>query len=1005
MAERIYKLQPERTMELRGFDHLGAAAAMHGVGPQGFTVSGVFRDAADFAVLVLYNADNFYEHPRLKYLPDFDFSGICLEFDADYSGLMPLDCGKYPTIDWPYLGVLRPDGVREKIRLSDYATPMGQPNTPAEGVFHIQGENLQGYDRLTLWYQNLAFDYIVPGKVWTVWGYTAGNPGRAHSVMVENRAYVYIEQAGDTAAAIAAALAERMNGTVEGYTADPSVAASASGAELTLRAKGDSGGTVEVAGSGFPVETLHMIGATTVCRALAAMINGTDYTAAQTPFALAAAAEGTALRVWTREGGFDADFIRLYAVWKNEGLRTSEEWVQLQGGQSVATLRVRLDFSALGLSSIRQMWMTFAPRLRNGEEYTGGRWSAVFSNWTVTGPEETRRLKVASTGSVRVNSAEPVCRYEGAWQDITGFYYANVARKAWTEDAKVTVRYYCGQAHELWLGTELGERAGTVRVEVDGMALPNARLSHGELAPPVATRVRLSGMLAAGEHVVTLTMAEGPEFVFDFLEAAVPGDVPEAAVIRGNVSPALDYSTDHAYKLPPARILWMFDKLGYRGPVNEYIGVFWWNARKRVGGYAPQLEMTFSGEFEAGDQILMNIGGQACGKTVFPHETNAVLARHFAFLINATYVGVYAVAEENRLKVVSRSAAKAYEMAVTMTVERAGASQGAVTGDGWLLGGWMGTWEVDTEAAQPLNEGAWEWHRDFYSQCAARGLEVTTACSMELVNPPEAFAARYADGQAVVTDVGFGGLRSTHCAFRSDVLAYQKKAYGELAGLMAAAGLRPGLQFGEFTWWYFASGAGMAYYDEETRAAAEAALGRPPRVFTGPNDDPGVNGGADAAFLRGRLRDHVAALAAHVRGLHPAARLEVLFPYDVNHPAPKGVHQLGGRLNRHVNLPAEWESAGGSGLDGFKLEALDFGAWSRDLDLMRECQRFAAGLGWPGEKLRMMTPVFRAGYPWQKEVASALELGFGAVNLWAFDHVCIYGLEWGQGGGRAGFGG
>ena len=49
VSERIHKLQPDRTIQLRGFDHLGAAAAMHSATAQGFTVSGVFRDAADFA--------------------------------------------------------------------------------------------------------------------------------------------------------------------------------------------------------------------------------------------------------------------------------------------------------------------------------------------------------------------------------------------------------------------------------------------------------------------------------------------------------------------------------------------------------------------------------------------------------------------------------------------------------------------------------------------------------------------------------------------------------------------------------------------------------------------------------------------------------------------------------------------------------------------------------------------------------------------------------------------
>ena len=42
-------------------------------------------------------------------------------------------------------------------------------------------------------------------------------------------------------------------------------------------------------------------------------------------------------------------------------------------------------------------------------------------------------------------------------------------------------------------------------------------------------------------------------FYFDFLEAVVPTDVPEPLPARTNVSPALDYSTDHTYKLSPGR--------------------------------------------------------------------------------------------------------------------------------------------------------------------------------------------------------------------------------------------------------------------------------------------------------------------------------------------------------------------------------------------------------------------------------------------------------------------
>ncbi len=87
-------------------------------------------------------------------------------------------------------------------------------------------------------------------------------------------------------------------------------------------------------------------------------------------------------------------------------------------------------------------------------------------------------------------------------------------------------------------------------------------------------------------------------------------DVPDALPAVSTFSPALDYSTDHTYKLSPARLMWSFDKLGFTGPMNEYLGVFWWNQRQRVGGSIPSATVTFSGSFVPGDAIYLNIGGQ-----------------------------------------------------------------------------------------------------------------------------------------------------------------------------------------------------------------------------------------------------------------------------------------------------------------------------------------------------------------------------------------------------------
>ena len=101
----------------------------------------------------------------------------------------------------------------------------------------------------------------------------------------------------------------------------------------------------------------------------------------------------------------------------------------------------------------------------------------------------------------------------------------------------------------------------------------------------------------------------------------------------------------------------------------------------------------------------------------------------------------------------------------------------------------------------------------------------------------------------------------------------------------------------------------MAYYDEDTKAAAQTALGRPLHSFILPTDYPTVNSSADANFLADRLKDHVAAIRTHVLGTHPGAQFELLWPADVNRndSVLTGFSKVGGRLNRAVNMPTAWK--------------------------------------------------------------------------------------------------
>lgn len=995
MPERIYKLQPNRTLALRGFDHLGASAAIHSATATEFKVSGVFRDPADFAVLVLHDADNFYEHPRLKYLPDFSFGGLTLTFDVQYQGLMPIDSPKYPTIDWPFLDVIRKDGSSAEILLSDNAVPIGTPKQKAKASFTLIDDGFRQFDRVTLWYLNLAFDYLVP-KVDCTYEFFAAGAGTVHTVTVAGTPYSYTEAAGDSSAAVAAGVAAALAPCtdVRPIQGDGTPELGPAHALRVRAAKTD--GSETVVSSGGATDTIYGVGVSTVATELARQINSTNWGDTGALIELSALATGPTIEITASVPGYDGNLLAMYAVAKNTRLRTQNAVANFTGGTEDATLRVTINFAALGIPDIRLMWLTFAPPLSNAQAFESLEWQASFTNWTLSGPEPVKVLQVAGPLSIRVEENDSWCSYSGSWSVESGFFSEGFARRSNAPDSTVTVKYVCMSPHDLYIGTSLYKDRGAVFVQLDGDAATRLNC-YLDNEPSVNTRRKVRTAVPAGEHTVTIRAESAAYFYFDFLEAVVASDVPDPVKIRANVSPALDYSTDHTYKLAPARVLWNFDKLGFQGPMNEYLGVFWWNQRVRQGGVFPQVQVTFGGVFNPDDLIVLNIGGQECRKTVFPNETLSTFALHFAQLINAQYVGVWAQAAGSALTITTRSPEPAYSYSFSCHKQSATGSTGTVTHTGALTGGVSGKWFVDPTQSPALNRGAREWHLDMFRGCAARNREIVIAASMELVNPPSSFGAVYYNGTIVATDVGFASMKSTHCAFVNAMLDYQKQVYKCVGDLMVEAGIRPNLQFGEFLWWFFTNfgpgqtDGGMAFYHPEIQAAAQAALGRPLVRFKHPNDNPQVNGGADALFLRNRLRDHVNSLVSYLRSNFPNARIELLFPYDVNHPHPAGIHELGGRLNRYINMPVEWESKATSNLDAIKMEALDFGAWCRDLDLAKTAIVFPLDLGWPRDSVRHLVPVFRGGYPWEKEVAIAEAQGVEAINLWAFDHVCIFG--------------
>jgi hypothetical protein len=1058
MPERIYKLQPDRTLHLRGFDTFAAAATIHHATPTGWQISGMFRDPADFAVAVLYDADNFFEHPSIKYLPDFDFAGLTLDFSLrGTDSVQPIDSPKFNWIDWATLDVIRADGSIANVPLWEHAMLADSAFPAASATVNVVvGEDIAPGNRITLWHGNLAFDYTVPGGRAGSATYFFQDKGTTASISVGATTYTYhvTTTGGESGAVVAAGVAAAAAG-------DPLVSFTAFGNVVNFVSRVNTGGVVNV--SGFSLWLITDSPATFLARAIASQINSCNWAAANTTHGLLASSSGAAITVtaarygtvhvsgfsvtWASgtkfsgitpgspfviagttftvasiasptsltlttagastsasylapRGGRDGNMIRLYTLANTpDALAFDQATIPLAGGSSEVTWNVSLDFSALGIGSIRQCWLTFAPSLTDGAPYSTSEWQATFSNWTLSGPESVKALTVAGPGSVRIEENDTACTYTPHWSTPeAGFYSKYFARAASVVNESVTIEYTCQFTHDLYLGTSLYVDRGVAGIRLDGdiETLLDCRLNTGSA---VITRRLLRSAVAAGAHTVTIRVADAGVVYFDFLEAAVRSDVPDALAPRTKISPALDFDTDHTYKLAPARLMWIFDKLGYAGPINEYLGVFWWNQRTPVGGSLSTATVTFTGAFVNGDSIILHFGDTDIGKSVFPTDTVSTIAHHFAAAINGSLIAMWASAEEDGadgvLTLTARSPAPAYNLSLTAEVHSTDGTAAVFPTS--PAPGVYPSWVVDDAATPPIAPGVRDWHADFFAQCASRSRDVITALSMELVNPPDGYVARYPNHSSVATATGFGSLVSNHCAAGSSrLLAYQKAVYRDIARMQSDAGLIPRVQFGEFLWWYSAdpAGSGMAFYDDETTAAASAALGRALHTFMTTDDEPMVNSGADALFLRNRLRDHVNALISDLRSAYPAAKCELLWPYDVNYPTPlPTTPTTGGRLNRYVNLPVEWQTQSSSNLDAMKIEALGFATGMRSLDLARETIWLFPGFGWPLNALRYLVPVFGSAIPWEKELDLVWGAGLPLANLWAFDHVCLFNLD------------
>jgi hypothetical protein len=167
MGEQLSKLQPDRDLQCY-FLRPSAVAALSRTSPNGFTVSGCWREQFDWAV-VEWNRDNVFEHPALRNLPDGDLSGVVLTYQEVRTNCIPMDSTLYPTVEWPYLRIWAEQNGAESlydVPLNDsrlgYATPVSGAFASATVTFTLQGQ-VTGGDYIELAWLDQHFNYLLTG--------------------------------------------------------------------------------------------------------------------------------------------------------------------------------------------------------------------------------------------------------------------------------------------------------------------------------------------------------------------------------------------------------------------------------------------------------------------------------------------------------------------------------------------------------------------------------------------------------------------------------------------------------------------------------------------------------------------------------------------------------------------------------------------------------------------------------------------------------------------------
>jgi hypothetical protein len=816
---QLQKLDPRFSMSLKGFDRRGAVAALTQATATGFKVSGYWNDIADFAILYLHDADDNFGHLQTsKYLPDFNLAGIVLDYDLALTNLFSPISTKYDSSlagqIWsqappdPITHVV-PDAIPQPLAPCVTSVTGG---APASVAITISGTVRTGDYFVISYLDNYRFE----------WTALAGSLPLHIASHLADAINQYLGSALASTVGLGIVPFAVWDGAA-GLTFYAGRGATSTGAspQFTL-----SGTTLTINQGnltptqqpliGFwgvqPGDIITLVDSSLAIQqvAVASVTSPWSLTLNPTP-AITITPVACAWPLYGRDG----NTVELWTATSSTGATISPgPFPKLAGGADPTSLHLKIDFTALGIDNIRQAWLTFAPVLNldtSGsnatiQPFAQTTWSAVFSNWTVSDPSSHRPLKIAGPGSVTTGSQDGWCNYTptltGKWvqlsltpqpplspdlpflnnKQVFGFYNRGFARGSAMAGDTVTIRYYCQYTHDLYLGTQFFLSGGGIwSMSLDGAATTPATLAT-TLDVDMHARRKIASSVAAGGHMLTLTVGGTGPCVFDYLQAVVASDVQAPAVTYANVSAAMDFDTDQSYKISPGRALLLHEALGFGGDIDLYAGVFFALTRKRYGGTFLSATLTLSGTVTTEEVISATVATTTFNVGITGVDTLDTLAQRLVNAINTTFVGVYAVASGAVVTVTVLSPINGFPFPAPVSSTHVTVTSAGVPGvqlpNGSYIGGQEGVWEPDASLTSPLNQGFQDWLSDFCALLAANAAATpapilpdtcTVAFSSEILAPPDvntsagAWAQRfpvsstdYSPGPPVLTDTSFG---------------------------------------------------------------------------------------------------------------------------------------------------------------------------------------------------------------------------------------------------------